>query len=370
MFAMPRIQHVEASTITVPTDGPESDGTLAWEATTVVVVEARADGVSGLGYTYGDAAIARVVERSLAPVVGDRDALDVPAAWLAMVRAVRNDGRAGLAGMAVSAVDIALHDLRARLLGLPLFKALGAFRHVVPIYGSGGFCSYDDRRLAQQLGGWVADGIPRVKMKVGREPDRDAHRLRVAREAIGPDVELFVDANGAWDPRQAVDWTHRLAEQDVRHVEEPVSSDDLDGMRFVRDHAPPGVAIAAGEYCYDLYAVRTMLQAGAVDVQQVDVTRCGGITELVRAGALCEAHGVPLSAHCAPAISAHACCAVQRLAHLEYFHDHVRVEAAVFDGTLDPDGGVLEPDGAVAGHGLALRDGVVRRADEGRPTAA
>lgn len=358
---MPTIDALTVTACQFPTDEPESDGTLSWDSTTIVLVEVEAGGVRGLGYTYGDGAAGAVAGGKLRDVVVGRDALDVHGAWLAMVTAVRNDGRPGLAGMAISAVDVALHDLRARLLDLPLVTALGAFHEAVPVYGSGGFCSYGDDRLAEQLSGWVEQGIPRVKMKVGREPRRDRDRVRVAREAIGPDVALYVDANGAYERRQAIHWTHVFAGYGVTYVEEPVSSDDLEGLRLVRDHAPAGVAIAAGEYGYQLQYFERMLAAGSVDVQQVDVTRCGGITELLRAGALCEAHGVPLSAHCAPAISAHACCAVQRLAHLEYFHDHVRIEEMLFEGTLRPDGGELRPDRRRAGHGLALRRDVAER---------
>ncbi|UGS38335.1 D-galactarolactone cycloisomerase [Capillimicrobium parvum] len=203
-------------------------------------------------------------------------------------------------------------------------------------------------------------------MKVGREPARDRHRLAVARAAIGPDVEFYVDANGAYERREARAWAQTFADAGVTYLEEPVSSDDLDGLRLLRDRAPAGLAIAAGEYAYALEDVARMLAAGAVDVQQVDVTRCGGITELVRAGALCQALGVPLSAHCAPAVSVHACCAVQRLAHLEYFHDHVRIERLLFDGTLEPDGGDLVPDRTAAGHGLTLRrDAAARYATSG-----
>ena len=151
--------------------------------------------------------------------------------------------------MALSAVDLALWDLKARLLDKPLVAALDAAHDGVPIYGSGGFCSYSDARLAEQLSGWTEEGIPRVKMKVGREPERDRGRVRTAREAIGEDVELFVDANGAYTRPQALEWARLYADEfGVKWFEEPVSSDDLEGLRFVRDHSPPGLEVAAGEY--------------------------------------------------------------------------------------------------------------------------
>jgi L-alanine-DL-glutamate epimerase-like enolase superfamily enzyme len=190
-------------------------------------------------------------------------------------------------------------------------------------------------------------------MKVGRQPQRDRGRVRAAREAIGDDVELMVDANGAHARKQALLWAERFAEAGVTYFEEPVSSQDREGLRLLRDHGPAGVAIAAGEYEWDLHGLGEL--AGCVDVLQADVTRCGGVTALLRVDGLCRARNLPFSAHCAPAISAHACCALETLAHLEYFHDHVRVERILFEGTLEPDGGRLRPDRSRPGLGLELK---------------
>jgi L-alanine-DL-glutamate epimerase-like enolase superfamily enzyme len=256
--------------------------------------------------------------------------------------------------MAISAVDVALWDLKARLLDQPLVAVLDAAHDGVPIYGSGGFCSYSDAKLREQLGGWAAEGIPRVKMKVGREPERDRERVRAARDAIGDDVALFVDANGAYTRQQALEWARIYADDfGVTWFEEPVSSDDLEGLRFVRDHSPPGLEVAAGEYGDLLPYFERM--APSVDCLQADVTRCGGITGLLEVAAVAHAHELDLSAHCAPAISAHAFCAVQRLRHLEYFHDHVRIEHKVFDGVPEPEDGMLKPDLSRRGNGLSLK---------------
>ncbi len=349
------VERLTPSAYEIPTDEPESDATLEWDSTTVVVVEAEAAGEVGLGFTYGDAAVAALVDSKLAAAVEGADALAPPAAWAAMQATIRNAGQPGIGAMAVSAVDVALWDLKAKLLGVALADALPRFHRRVPVYGSGGFTSYSLARIREQLGGWVAAGIPRVKMKVGREPGADPARLNAAREAIGPDAELMVDANGGYARKEALRWAERLRDWDVRYLEEPLSSDDLEGLRLLRDHGPAGVAIAAGEYGWTLPYFQRMLDAGAVDILQADVTRCGGITALIRIDGLCRARCIPFSAHCAPAISAHACCAMETLAHLEYFHDHVRIERMLFDGTLDPDGGCLEPDRSRPGLGLELR---------------
>jgi L-alanine-DL-glutamate epimerase-like enolase superfamily enzyme len=351
------VQSVGAETFEIPTETPESDGTLSWDSTTMVLVRCRAGGQVGVGYTYAHAAAAEIVTGKLAGVVTGRDALTPAASWAAMQHAVRNLGKPGLVAEAISAVDIALWDLYARLRGVPLVEALGAVHDATPVYGSGGFTSYDDRRLADQLTGWVDAGIPRVKIKVGRDPERDSHRVGVARRAIGDDVELFVDAHGAYSRKQALFWAERFAERDVRWLEEPVSSDDLEGLRLLRDRGPAGMDIAAGEYGYHLPYFEQMLAAGAVDCLQADPTRALGISGVLRVAALCDARSLDLSLHCAPQVSAHVGAAAWHLRHLEYFHDHVRIEGLAFDGVLSPErGGVLRPDRSRPGLGLTVKD--------------
>jgi L-alanine-DL-glutamate epimerase-like enolase superfamily enzyme len=350
------VDGLQVEAFTVPTDAPEADGTLSWKATTIVVVHARGGEEAGLGLTYADVSTAKLIASKLAGVVEGRDAFAPQAAWEAMVGQIRNLGRPGISSMAIAAVDLALWDLKARLLGLPLCKLLGMANDSVPIYGSGGFTAYSMARLQEQLAGWAERGIPRVKMKVGSSPEDDPERVRCAREAIGPNAELFVDANGAYTRKQALALAERFsADAHVSWFEEPVSSDDLAGLRLLRDRAPGGMPIAAGEYGYDATYFRRMLEAGAVDVLQADVTRCAGITELLRVDGLCRAHGVPLSLHCGPAIHLHPALALGQLEHLEYFHDHVRIEHLLFDGVVAPAQGALHPDLTRPGNGLELK---------------
>jgi L-alanine-DL-glutamate epimerase-like enolase superfamily enzyme len=348
------VEGVDVAAFTIPTDAPEQDGTFDWDSTTIVVCRVHAAGETGLGYTYGDTAVATLIDGTLSGVLRGCDAMEVGAAWEAMSRALRNIGRPGVGMMAVSAVDVALWDLKARLTGLALATLLDTTHDAVPVYGSGGFTSYSLERLCEQLGGWVDQGIPRVKMKVGRNPGSDAARLDAVRGAIDPDTELYVDANGALGRKEAVAWAWRFAEQwGVTWFEEPVSSDDVKGLRLVRDHGPPGLDIAAGEYGYLLPDFARL--AGAVDCLQADVTRCGGITGLMRAAVVASEHGLDVSGHCAPAVSAHALAAIPNLRHLEYFHDHVRVESMLFDGVLEPVDGALRPDTSRPGLGLELK---------------
>ncbi|HWD02047.1 MAG TPA: enolase C-terminal domain-like protein [Amycolatopsis sp.] len=353
------VDEVRVHAFTVPTDGPdgkESDGTLEWDSTTMVLVEVRAGGQSGLGYTYGDVSTASFIESNLVSVVSGADAFGTGSCWNRMYAAIRNAGQPGLGSMAVAAVDIALWDLKARLLGRPLYRILPAAHDRVPVYGSGGFTNYPLERLVEQLAGWVEQGIPRVKLKTSRDPTADPERLARVRDAVGARAELFVDANGALSRKEALYWAHHFAgEWDVRWFEEPVSSLDTEGLRMVREHGPGRLEIAAGEYGYLQRDFSILLTQGAVDCLQADVTRCGGITGLLQVGGLAAAHQIGLSAHCAPAVSAHAFCAVPTMRHLEYFHDHVRIEKLAFDGTLTPSDGALRPDPHRSGLGLAVR---------------
>ena len=341
----------------VPTDAPEGDGTFDWDSTTMVLVEATAGDRTGIGYSYTDAAAAGLITGTLAKHVEGRCAFDVPGAHLAMLHAIRNLGRPGLVATAIAAVDNALWDLKGRLLEVSLLDLLGAVRERAAVYGSGGFTTYSEAQLRAQLGGWAQEGFKAVKMKLGRAPDREAEmaRVRVARECIGDDVELFVDANGAYDRKQALAMAELFAGCDVRWFEEPVSSDDLEGLRRLRDRGPAGMRIAAGEYGYDLFYFRRMLEAGAVDVLQADATRCLGLTGFLRAGALAEAFSVPFSFHCAPALHASAACALPNFTVGEYFHDHARIENLFFDGTLQPVAGCLQPDRSRPGVGLEFK---------------
>ncbi len=352
------VESLDVAVYTVPTDAPEADGTLAWSSTTLVVASPVAAGHRGLGWSYTGAAAKTLIDDTLSAVVLGRCALDVPGTSEAMVRQVRNLGRPGLAATAISAVDIALWDLKAKLLDLPLSQLLGRVHAQVPIYGSGGFTSYDERQTRDQLAHWVHElAIPRVKIKIGESwgsrERRDVFRIALAREVIGPDTELFVDANGGYTVGQAVRMADRFSAYDVHWFEEPVSSDDLGGLAEIRRQVHPDVA--AGEYGYDLVYFARMVDAGAVDCLQVDMTRCGGVTEFLRAAAVAAARNLQVSAHCAPNLHAHPASSVPNLRHVEYFHDHVRIEEMLFSGALSPQGGVLVPDDGRPGLGLELR---------------
>lgn len=341
---------------TVPTPSPETDGTGAWSATTVVAVRVQADGCDGLGWTYSDGAAAEVVTGMLAPLLDGADPDELPGLRHRMQVRLRNAGATGLAAAALSAVDVALSDLRARRLGVALPHLLGQARAAAPIYGSGGFTSYDDATTGRELEHWLALGASAVKIKIGESfghaVGRDLARVGLARRTVGADVEVFADANGGYSVGQAIRVERMLRTHDVRWFQEPVSSDDPRRMADVRRQATAD--IAAGEYVWRRADAKVLLDAGAVDCLQLDVTRCGGYSGFLECAAAAAAHGVEVSVHCGPHIAVPVALAVGNLRHVEYFIDHERVDAALFDGLPIVADGELRADPARPGHGMTL----------------
>lgn len=346
---------IRTGTYRFQTCAPEADATLQWDATTAVAVEAYADGRTGLGWTYSSAAAAAIVDQHLAGAVEGLDPMDVPRAAEAMRRACRNLGSRGLVAQAISAVDIALWDLKARLLDVPLVALFGKAREAVPVYGSGGFTTMDDGALRSEVGRWSAAGCSAMKIKIGeawgQDVARDLARVRLLRDLAGNDVTLMVDANGGYTRGQARRVGAALDELGVAWFEEPVSSDDLEGLAAVRDAVLCDVA--AGEYAADLYEAARLCPV--VDCLQLDVTRCGGYTGFLHGCAVAAAHNLDVSAHCAPSLSAQVAAAVPNFRHIEWFADHARLEPVLVDGAPQVQGGQLRP-GAGPGHGMALRE--------------
>lgn len=350
-----RINDLKATAYTVPTDYPESDGTLEWDSTTLILAEVSGMGQTGIGYTYAHSSAAGLINTKLKKVVVNKHPFRIGEIFSAMFQTIRNEGHCGIACMGLSAVDVALWDLKSKILGIPLCELIGKVNPSAKVYGSGGFTSYPDSKLEQQLGGWAAQGLGSVKMKIGRHPEKDPQRVQAARSAIGSGIKLFIDANGAFSAKQALNMAKKLDEFDIGWFEEPVSSDDTAGLYFVRNHAPVSMQIAAGEYGYNIGYFRNMLQQGAVDVLQADATRCGGITGYLNAGRLCEAFNMPFSFHCAPALHLHPSLCLPKFCIGEYFHDHTRIEEMFFEGVQRPVGGALKPDLSKPGLGLTFK---------------
>jgi len=352
----PFIHSGSVAAYTIPTDAPEGDGTLQWDSTTLITVTLGCGDVEGFGYTYTHASAAPLARDLIDKAVGGANPFDTNAIFAHMRQEQRNYGREGIAATALSAIDIALWDLKAKLMSVPLVSLLGQMRPSAPVYGSGGFTTYDDLQMRNQLQAWVHNDIPRVKIRIGANPDDDIRRVAMAREAIGMHAELFVDASGAYSRKQALALAHRFAsEYNVTWFEEPISSEDLSGLRVLRDEVPVGMEIAAGEYGFTQSYLQRILDAECVDVLQADATRCGGVTGFMEVAAMADAHPLPLSAHGAPSLHVHLASAARSLRHIEYFHDHVRIEQMLFDGFTEPEKGALQPDQSRSGLGLIFK---------------
>jgi len=350
------IKSGRVTALRIPTDQPnESDGTAVWDSTSVVIVELIAAGITGLGFAYANAAAAHVAQELIDKVVLRRDAFDIAAIHSALDIEVRNWGRPGLVSSAISAIDNCLWDLKARLLDRPLLSILGKMRDDIPAYGSGGFTSYSEKQLIDQLTGWASDGLRFVKMKIGRHPDQDVPRVTAVQKALNGRAELFVDANGAYTRKQALHKAQQFGGLGVTWFEEPVTSDDRVGLHLMVERAPAIMNIAAGEYIYVLDDARLLLEAQAVDVLQADVTRCGGVTNFLKIGNVCETYHFPLSAHTSPSVHATLCCALVPAINVEYFHDHARIEQMIFEGAIKPVNGNLKPNLSRPGLGLELK---------------
>lgn len=351
-----RIKKIQVAAYIIPTEtAVESDGTIEWNSTTLVLVELSAGNVQGIGYTYADKSAATFIVSVLKDVVIGMNAMNIPAISAKMIQAIRNNGNTGIAMMAVSAVDNALWDLKVKLLELPLCLLLGQARESMKLYGSGGFTSYDKNKLQQQLSGWAEEGFENVKIKIGRDPSKDVQRVEWARKAIGENVHLFVDANGAYTIKQAIDKANEFSAYNVSWLEEPVTSDNLAGLKNIKNHVPAPMQIAAGEYGCNIFYFKNMLEARAVDVLQADATRCGGISNFIIAANLAASFAIPFSSHCAPALHLHAALSISEFYIAEYFYDHARIENLLFDGISPPVNGFLKPNLQLPGLGLEFK---------------
>lgn len=342
-----------------PTPEPEGDGTLTWDATTAVTVQIQSEGCTGLGWTYSSSASAAIITDHLAPAISDLDVLDVSGCWSAMHRACRNLGTRGLVMQAISAVDIALWDLKARLLGVSLSSLFGQLRDAVPVYGSGGFTTMNTQQLHDQIRTWTEAGCAAMKIKIGQgwgtQETRDLARVEQLRSQTD-DVALMVDANGGYSRGQARRVGQQLDDLGVVWFEEPVSSDDLEGLAVVRNAL--NCDVAAGEYISEVDEADRL--CAVVDCLQLDVTRCGGYTGWLRAAAAAAVHHLEVSGHCAPSLHAAVAAAVPNLRHVEWFTDHARLEPLLVDGAPPVHHGALHPDPDALGHGMSLSDRAVR----------
>lgn len=358
---MKNVEEVQVDFFRIPTEKPESDGTLTWSSTGMLCVQIHCQGYTGLGYSYTTEAAAQIVKKHFVELIVGRGPYPVQKRNFQMQRSVRNFGHQGVAACALSAVDIALWDLKAQLLKIPLVELLGVFRDRTEAYASGGFTSQSPEELQNWVGGWKEKGFRLFKIKIGRHPEEDIERVAAVRNALEDSDSIFIDANGAYDVKPALALAERVSEFGVSWFEEPVSSDNREGLKYLRQRLPPGMELSAGEYGWDLFRLFHLLKSQCVDVLQIDVTRCGGITGFLRAAEMARAFHVPLSCHTAPHLHAPLACSLDNVRHLEVFADHDRIENELFENHDRIGSGWMETNREVDGHGLRLKRDIARQ---------
>jgi L-alanine-DL-glutamate epimerase-like enolase superfamily enzyme len=347
------VQRLDVSAFRVPTSR-YVNGSPASNETTVVIVEAEAGGVRGLGYVYADVETAKLIDSVLKRVILNKNAIQVVSAWGSMRNAIRTQAWPVAGSIAIAAVDTCLWDLKARLLRIPLVNLFGVARAEIPVYGATED-QYPWPQLEVQLRDWAADGMPAVKILVGASPDEDLDIVEKASKIAGPNMQLFVDARGAYNSEQAIEKARAFRDLGVVWFEEPVPSNDLEGLRTLRQNKPARMDIAAGREGFDSAYFRKILENGAVDVLKVNATRCAGLTGFLQADSMCQGFKTELSSHAAPSLHAHLCCVAMNARNAEYLSEHARIEQMFFDGALRAGQGRLRPDLTRPGLGLELR---------------
>jgi L-alanine-DL-glutamate epimerase-like enolase superfamily enzyme len=316
------IRHVEAGHYRIPLPVALSDSTHgSIRAFEVVTARVRDDdGAEGVGYTYtvgtGGAAVHALIARDLAPLLAGRDPGPIEALWQTMWWALHYGGRGGAQALAVSAVDIALWDLRARRHGVPLWRLLGGFDPRVPCYAGGIDLDFPLEALLRQTDANLARGFRAIKMKVGRPSLReDVERVRAMRAHLGPEFPLMVDANMRWSADEAIRAARALRDLDLVWLEEPTIPDDVAGhVRIVREG---GVPVAAGENLHTLHEFRQLIAAGGVTFPEPDATNCGGVTVFMKVCHLAEAFNLPVTSHGAHDLTVHLLAAAPNRSYLE-----------------------------------------------------
>jgi D-arabinonate dehydratase len=345
-----KIKSIEAFYIPVTPDKAVSDSTWKLETMGYAVVRISTDeGISGIGYTYDVAgkAIREVINNTIAGVLLERDPFETETLWTDVMNLLRGVGRKGLVLCALSMVDIALWDIKGKALGMPLYKLLGGSETIIPVYGSGGWTSYTEAELIEEVEQIKSWGYTKIKMKVGvdfgRSPEEDVRRVRSVRKHIGDTIDLMIDANNAWDAATAIKVSEALADCNIFFFEEPVIADDIPGLANVKSKIT--IPVATGEQEYTKYGARDLIMGNAVDILQMDVTKCGGITEWMKIAAIAQAWNIPVAPHAMHYAHMHVVSAAPNGLMLENLFMHEKINALLMVDPPIPKNGYLElPD--------------------------
>ncbi|MFN8542440.1 MAG: mandelate racemase/muconate lactonizing enzyme family protein [Thermomicrobiales bacterium] len=360
-----KITGITTTALHIPEIATAQDATMFRPASgqTIVFVEIATDtGLVGLGMSEA-LGVRQVIATTLTPLLLGRDPLEHERLWEEMFWAVRSYGRKGLALCALSALDIALWDLKGKFFDAPLYKLLGPYTDTVPVYGSGGWTHLSEADLIREQAAFVEAGTPRVKMKVakdfGRAGDEDVRRVAAVRKALGDDVTIYLDANGGYHAKQATVLARRFEQYNIAWYEEPVHADDIAGLAEVRRDSP--IPVATGEHEYTKFGFKELLTQGAVDIVQPDVARVGGITEWLKIAHLAHAFNLPVAPHAVSLVHLHLACCTPNLAVVEILGVQQQADRTWFTEIPEPVGGMWSPFPDRPGLGLALDPHAVAR---------
>lgn len=364
-----KIKKVDVHLVSTQVKGGFQDATRNVEMIGYTIVRITTDqGLEGFGVTYhevGGEATKSLIINNIAPKLIGRDPLETEVIWQEMFHYLRGIGRKGLMFCALSAVDIALWDLKGKIFEIPLYRLLGGNKTKIPVYGSGGWTSYSDEHLVEEMKGIVAQGYQIIKFKVGVNggdtPLKDVERVRKVREAVGPDIKILLDANNCWDAATAVQFANRVREYNISLLEEPVFADDIRGLaKFKRGTDIP---LATGEHEYTKFGARDLVLNEAADIIQCDGTRAGGYTEMLKIAAITQAWNLKFAPHAMENIHIHLISAVPNALYLERLLLFEELTSSVYINPPMPENGFMEiPD--LPGLGLELNMDYINQRDE------
>ena len=313
-------------------------------------------GLEGLSPSGGGRAGQTLIEGTFKELLVGQDPLNIEKIWDDLFWCVRGVGRKGLAFCALSAVDVALWDLKAKHFNVPLYQLLGPYTDSVPVYGSGGWTNFNTEELVAEQTGYVERGFKAVKMKVGKDfgmsEREDIQRLAAVREAVGDDIEIYIDANNGYYAKQAIYMGKAFEEYRVGWFEEPVLADDIDGLAAIAKAID--IPVATGEHEYTKFGFKELIARGGADIVQPDVGRVGGITEWMKVAHLAHAFNLPVAPHAYQLIHLHLACATPNLKVVEYLGIAEESDKTVYKEWSPPKDGMWSPDPNKLGLGLEL----------------
>lgn len=322
------------------------------------------EGIEGFAPTNPEAysAVRSVIEGLKGSLIGE-DPMNIERIWFRMFWLVRGFGRKGVALSAISAIDTALWDLKAKALNLPLYKLLGSFTDAVPVYGSGGWTNLSEKELVKEQVGWVERGFKGIKIKVGKDfgsaEKEDVRRLAAVRKAVGDDIAIYIDANNGYYAKQAIALAPRFEEYNVGFFEEPVIADDIEGLAAVSRETK--IPVATGEHEYTKYGFKELLVRGAADILQPDVGRVGGVSEWMKVAHMAHGFNLPVANHSLHLISLHLACATPNFFIFEYLGMMEEADKFFYTEIPMPKDGMLSPFPDKPGLGLELKPDVIAK---------